>query len=270
MATEISFSGGLTFRVTDSNGNVKFDINKRQPKVVAMYASSLTVPDMEVRIKGYGIPSYPMYSPYPPYNGTDKWGIVDNIISATAYNNYPPTSDTFLIWHLYFPSSQQAELRVNDTSTAGQTTNANNRFLPYNDLDKWIQANGGLPIRHMFGVNAQSLLGADLFFYKHAENADYQNPVHAPNGSDPNSDKYNNKYGIIWGVHRGLCGRLGGIQQANQPDVNNGWNSSPYVYNLSMDGTSNASGRYDYGYLGTGKIKMTHYNFKVKLHVCRG
>ena len=47
MATEISFSGGLTFRVTDSNGNVKFDINKRQPKVVAMYASELRKKPLE-------------------------------------------------------------------------------------------------------------------------------------------------------------------------------------------------------------------------------
>tara|TARA_B100002019_G_scaffold84812_1_gene73333 strand:+ start:1124 stop:1936 length:813 start_codon:yes stop_codon:yes gene_type:complete len=270
MTTEISFSGGLTFRVTDSNGDTQFDINKKQPKVVATYTSSLSVPDMEVRIKAYGDPSYPMFSPYPPYSTSSKWGIVDNYVTRLSFNHFPPSSDFFFIWHLYFPSSQQNELRVAGTSTNAQITNANNRFLFYNDLDKWIQANGGMPIRHMFSVNAQNLIGADLFFYKHTTNADYQNPQFAPNGATPNSAIYDHQYVLVWGVHRGICGRLGGIDMANQPDVNSGFYSAPYVYNMSMDGTSNAVGRWQNGMLGTGKIKMTHYNFLVKLHMCKG
>tara|TARA_R100000278_G_scaffold122715_1_gene109644 strand:- start:4354 stop:5166 length:813 start_codon:yes stop_codon:yes gene_type:complete len=270
MATEISFSGGLTFRVTDSNGDTQFDINKKQPKVVATHNSSLTVPDMEVRIKAYGDPSYPMFSTLPPYSTSSKWGIVDNYVMKQLFTHFKPSPDFFFIWHLYFPSSQQSELRIAGTSNNATIANANNRFLFYNDLDKWIQANGGMPIRHMFSINAQRLIGADLFFYKHANNASYQDPQFAPNGSSPNATIYNHPYVIVWGVHRGICGRIGGIDMTNNSNVNSGFHSSPYVYNLSMDGTSNAVGSVNHGMLGTGKVKMTHYNFLIRLHMCKG
>ena len=35
---------------------------------------------------------------------------------------------------------------------------------------------------------------------------------------------------VIMGVHRGICGRLGGIDMSNNSNVNNGFHSSPYVY----------------------------------------
>ena len=257
MPTEISFSGGLTFRVSDSQGNVKFDINNRQPKVVARFSFAFTganaVPDMVGTRKAYPRVENP-YGNSP--TTADQMIIVSQTKSAGYYTNIPP-DNCFPIWHIMFPASQINELRVAGSSSDAIQTNATNRFLPYDDLGKWIPATGGQQIRSIFSHDHQGWVGGELFTYIWEDNPFYQ-------VSGYQGVFYDNKYRIVFGVQRSIAGRNGGFDTGTDPDVNNGFMSTPYLYNMSSNKVIPTTA----GHLTTATIKMTHYNFHVRCHIC--
>jgi len=246
MPVEIGTSGGLTFRVTDSSNNVKFDINRRQAKVVfTLFSDSHLYTDADA--------NYIIHKEY-NMNGileTKTTAVVQDVKAIVNYNNVDPT-DGFILAFIYFPNSGFAD---NTNIVFANNARIDREAMFVHPLGKWIPANGGKIIRHYFtqnNVGFRGWSGTQLYFYNWGDNPYYN--------SSSSTHPYNKKYRILSGLVT-QCNSIVGNRdpQGSYSTATNG--NPPAIFQMS--GGINTVGT------GTAKMKSTRCYMSTRLFVCK-
>ena len=100
MPVEIGTSGGLTFRVTDSDNNVKFDINRKKAKIVETHFINGFYGDADVNVIQHRSGQGGSHSPYIYYTTV----VANHVEAYYNYNNINP-NDGFILAFIMFPNS---------------------------------------------------------------------------------------------------------------------------------------------------------------------
>ena len=133
-----------------------------------------------------------------------------------------------------------------------------------------------MPIRMIFNdvaphISERTWLGCELFTYNYTNNPYYNDPYYINLYQGTSFEFiYTSLYIIYYGLHRAWAGRIGGRETTNNSNINSGNFSTPYIYNLDTypSGTGNeVIGNVSEGRQGRGRMKMTHCNFHIQLHV---
>lgn len=251
MPVEISQSGGLTFRVTDTSGKVKFDINKKQPKVIYTIHTEGDYPDADANY---------IIKDFTNLNGLVEkhtYVVTQSVSSTDEYINISPTNG-FILAFIYFPNSgtqDNTNLVFFNTGDANYNARGNREAMFLMPLGKWIPANGGKIIRHYFtqnNIGYRGWSGTQIFFYNWGDNPLY-NPYSI---SHPLNKKYRVTHGIITQCNSrvGARERTGGnyLYPNGQP---------PAIFNMS--GGINTVG------VGTAKMKSTRCYMHTRLFLCK-
>ena len=253
MPVEISQSGGLTFRVTDTSGKVKFDINKKQPKVVQTFHEIGSYPDADANYIIVRTGTGGTHSNF-QYNTT---AVVQSVSFINSYTNISPTNG-FILAFIYFPDSgtyDNTNLVYFNTGNANYNARGNREAMFLMPLGKWIPANGGKIIRHYFtqnNIGYRGWSGTQIFFYNWTDNPLY----------NPSSISYplNYKYRIIHGIST-QCNSLVGARERTGGNYLYPNGLPPAIFNMS--GGINTVG------VGTAKMKSTRVNMHTRLFLCK-
>ena len=257
MPTEISFSGGLTFRISDSSGNVKFDINNKQPKIVQKEFKAHYVSDVFTQFYNYQDniaqwPNYNMfYSSIMLVNHINGYGYI--------YTNVSPT-DGFILPFIQFPTNYLGSgltvnntLKVTGTGTNPTIANNSNNFLFRDTLDTWIPANGGKLIRVMFTPASQGWAGGSIFSYNWIAN--------------PYSNSGTYAYVIQYGIQNAWVAQAGNRQTNTNSSQDINYNGQPALYNMK-DLNGNTFNLNSNGTIGTASVRMTHCHYHAVFFIC--
>jgi len=253
MPVEIGTSGGLTFRVTDSDNNVKFDINRKKAKIVETHFISDLYGDADVNVIQHRVPTL-HGTTYQYYTS-----VVANHVEAKYYYHNINPNDGFILAFIMFPDSgSQDNSNIVYATSGNPTYNAtiNREAMFIHPLGKWIPANGGKIIRHYFTQNNSGFRGwsgTQLFFYNWTDNPLY-NPFSA-------NHPYNKKYRIVTGLVT-QCTSLAGSRSTGGGYNINVDGSPPAVFNMSGIGYN------DIG-TGTGKMKSTRCYMQTRIFICK-
>lgn len=245
MPVEISQSGGLTFRVTDSSGKVKFDINKKQPKVVLTIFRSGFYTDANA--------NYIIHKEY-NINGvleTKTTAVVQSNVSYSEYINVSPTNG-FILPFIYFPNSGSQD---NTNIVFANNTRIDREAMFLMPLGKWIPANGGKIIRHYFtqeNVGFMGWSGVQLFYYNWTDS-----PIYNPSST---TYPYNRKYRLMHGIVTQCNSFVGNRESGGSYSTSTNGNP-PAIFNMS--GGINTVGT------GTAKMKSTRCYMQTRLFICK-
>ena len=252
MPVEIGTSGGLTFRVTDTSNNVKFDINRRKAKVVfTLFDNKRLYGDADANVIGTRTQIHTTYQ----YHQT---AVVQHVESIANYNNVDPT-DGFILAFIYFPNSgneDNSNIVYATSGSASYNARVNREAMFIHPLGKWIPANGGKIIRHYFtqtNIGYRGWSGTQLFFYNWGNNPYYN--------SSSTTHPYDKKYRIATGIITQCNSAVGSRHTSGSYNINtDGY--PPAIFNMSGIGYN------DIG-TGTGKMKSTRVYMSIRMFVCK-
>tara|TARA_Y100001980_G_C14555020_1_gene342683 strand:+ start:559 stop:1344 length:786 start_codon:yes stop_codon:yes gene_type:complete len=261
MPVEISQSGGLTFRVTDTTGKVKFDINKKQPKVIETFGGQ---PRYYANINcNYIIKQTGFQTGGGTQNTFGTWVVASETRAYQYPTNVSPTNG-FLLVFIMFPNSGSYD-NTNLVYASSGSTSYNARHdreaMFIHPLGAWIPANGGKIIRHYFtqtnitqGGAYRGFSGTQLFFYNWRDNPSYSASATSP------SDIGYYKYIIYYGLTTKATSMVGARSTTNNSSLN--LDGHPIaIYNMS--GGINTVG------VGTAKMKATECYMATRFYICK-
>lgn len=242
MPTEISVSAGLTFRITN-NGVEKFDINRRQPKIVQVMTSTKNVSDAECSYWSFLQNS----TVWPAYNQYYLHAI--SCFTYDALDTLPTPidpADGFLLHSINFPSSlNSGELQVDSSLGNSAVANGSSAHMFHGIYDKWVNINGGAILRIIFSPAHEGWCGSQIFACRWKANANY-----------PASSSW--PFVVQTWVATGISGLVGNRTTNTSSNVNQDYYSPPSLYAMNNGLTGN----------GWGKVRMTHMDCYVKTFIC--
>ncbi len=258
MTVEISQSGGLTFRVTDTTGKVKFDINKKQPKVIQTFHNINHYQNINCN---YIIKQTGFQTGAGTTNTFDTWVVASGLHAYQSVTHISPTNG-FLLVFIMFPNSgsyDNTNLVYASSSSASYNARHDREAMFIHPLGAWIPANGGKIIRHYFtqmnitqGSGYKGFSGTQLFFYNWTDNPSYS--------ASATSGSASYKYIIYYGLSTKCTSMVGARTTTSNSSLNSDGNP-PAIY--SMSGGLNTVG------IGTAKMKATECYMATRFYICK-